>query len=175
MGNHNTHLSPGYTLNDIFPSPVNVAIFLGLVGPGAFNSLYQMSFQQWNRFSPCGPRTSWTPLCSCGLALPTRAPPGIELWSCKLCSPLVYIILTEFKPFPFSFFSSVPAAVSNFPLSLQLLLGRGAFPIFSPASHLCPFSTCKRGSLPFMASRSPSSALRTVYLLNSVVRLCRLC
>ena len=90
MENHNTHLAPGFTLNDLVPAPANVAIFWGLLGPGGFNSLYQMSFQQWNRFSPCGLRTSWTPLCSWGFALPTRAPPGIELRSCSLCAPLVY-------------------------------------------------------------------------------------
>ena len=90
MENHNTHLAPGFTLNDLVPAPVNVAIFWGLLGPGGFNSLYQMSCRQWNCFSPCGPRTSWTPLCSWGFTLPTRAPPGIELQSCSLCAPLVY-------------------------------------------------------------------------------------
>ena len=90
MENHNTHVAPGFTLNDLVPAPANVAVFWGLLGPGGFNSLYQMSFQQWNHFSPCGPRTSWTPLCSWGFALPTRAPPGIELQSCSLCVPLVY-------------------------------------------------------------------------------------
>ena len=87
MENHNTHLAPGFTLNDLDPVPANVAIFWGLLGPGDFNSLYQISFQKWNRFSPCGPRTSWIPLCSWGFTLPTRAPPGIELWSCRLRSP----------------------------------------------------------------------------------------
>ena len=84
MENHNTHLAPGFTLNDLVPAPTNVAIFWSLLGPGGFNSLYQMSFQQWNRFPPCGPRTSWTPLCSWGFALPARAPPGMELRSCSL-------------------------------------------------------------------------------------------
>ena len=93
-----------------------------------------MFFQQWNHFSPCGPRTSWTPLCSWGFTFPTRAPPGIDLQSCSLCAPLIYMVLMEFNPSPFSLFSSVPEPVSNFPLSLQLLLGRGAFPICSPPS-----------------------------------------
>ena len=79
MENHNTHLASGFPLNGLAPAPANVAAFQGLLGPGSFNSLYQMSFQQWNHFSPCGPRTFQTPLCSWGLALPTRAPPGIEL------------------------------------------------------------------------------------------------
>ena len=52
-----------------------------------------------------------------------------------MCSPL-FPVLMEFEPSPFfspfSHFSLVPAAVSNFPLSLQLLLGRGAFPVCSP-------------------------------------------
>ncbi|VFV36159.1 Hypothetical predicted protein [Lynx pardinus] len=89
-GNHNTHLAPDFTLKDLVPAPANVAAFRGLLGPGGFNGLYQVSFQQWNRFSPCGPRTSRTPLCSWGFALPTRAPPGIELQSCSLCVPFAY-------------------------------------------------------------------------------------
>ena len=90
MENLKTHLAPGLTLNDLALAPVNVAAFQGLLGPGGFNSLYKMSFRQWNRFSLCGLRTSWTPLCSWGFALPTRALPGIKLWSCRLCAPLVY-------------------------------------------------------------------------------------
>ena len=88
MENRNTHLTPGFTLNNLAPAPAIVAAFWGLLGPGGFNSLYQMSFQQWNHFSPCGPRTSWTPLCSWGFTFPTRALPGIELRSCSLCVPL---------------------------------------------------------------------------------------
>ena len=132
MENHNTHLGPGFTLKDLVSAPANVAVFWGLLGPGGFNSLYQMTFLQWNHFSPCGLRTSRTPLCSWGFALPTRAPPGMELQSCSLSLPL-FTVLMEFKPSPFSLFSLVPVSVSNFPLSLQLLLGRGAFPIISPS------------------------------------------
>ena len=90
MENHNICLAPGFTLNDLVSASEKVAVFWGLLGRGGFNSLYQMSFQRWNRFSPCGPRTSQTRLCSWGLALPTRAPPGRELRSCSLCAPLVY-------------------------------------------------------------------------------------
>ncbi|VFV26430.1 Hypothetical predicted protein [Lynx pardinus] len=46
MENQNTHLAPGFTLNDLTPTPANVAAFRGLLGPDGFNSLYQMSFQQ---------------------------------------------------------------------------------------------------------------------------------
>ena len=79
MENRNIHLTPGFTLNNLAPALVNVAAFRGLLGLGGFNSLYQMSFQKWNRFFPCGLRTSWTLLCFLGFALPSRAPPGIEL------------------------------------------------------------------------------------------------
>ncbi|VFV42198.1 Hypothetical predicted protein [Lynx pardinus] len=90
MENQRTLLAPGFTLNDLVPAPANVAVFGGLLGPGGFNRLHQTSFQQWNSFSPCGPRTSQTRLCSWGLALPTRAPPGRELRSCSRRAPLVY-------------------------------------------------------------------------------------
>ena len=87
MENHNSHLAPGFTLNNLVAAPANVAIFWGPLEPGGFNSLYQMSFQQRNYFLPCGLRTSWTPLCSWGFALPTRAQLVMELWSCRLCAP----------------------------------------------------------------------------------------
>ncbi|VFV32995.1 Hypothetical predicted protein, partial [Lynx pardinus] len=62
MENRNTHLAPGFTLNDLAPAPTNVSAFRGPLGPGGFNSLYQMSFQQWNRFphvarEPPGPHS----------------------------------------------------------------------------------------------------------------------
>ena len=46
MENRNTHLTPGFILNNLAPTPESVAAFWGLLGPGGFNSLYQMSFQQ---------------------------------------------------------------------------------------------------------------------------------
>ena len=46
----------------------------------------------------------------------------------------VYRVLMAFKPCPFSLFSSVPAAVSTFPLSLQLLLGGCFSRVQPPAS-----------------------------------------
>ena len=39
---------------------------------------------------PMWPEEPGTPLCSWGFALPTRAPPGIELRSFRLCAPPVY-------------------------------------------------------------------------------------
>ena len=132
--------------------------FSGLLGPGGFNSLYQMSFQQWNHFSPCGD----SPF----------PPDHCQISSCRVAAfvlPL-FTVLMEFKPSPFSLFSLVPVAIYNFLLSLQLLLGRGAFPIFYPHPHLHPLSSGKSGSLPSTGSLSPSSPLHTAYLLNSVLQ-----
>ena len=99
-----------------------------------------------------------------------------QVWSCRVAAfalPL-FTVLMELKPSPFSLFSLVPAAVSNFLLSLQLLLGRGAFPVCSPLPSLHPLSTRKSTPLPAAASRSPCSALCAVYLLNSVVQVVQL-
>ena len=38
MENHNTHLAPGFTLNDLVPAPANVAILWGLLGPGCLTA-----------------------------------------------------------------------------------------------------------------------------------------
>ena len=57
----------------------------------------------------------------------------------------------EFKPSPFSLFSSIPAAVSTFPLSLQLLLGGECFyHTLSPS----PSSPCMQNQLPALHSFS---------------------
>ena len=71
----------------------------------------------------------------------------------------------EFNPpllSPFSLFSLVPLAISNFPLSLQLLLGRGAFP--SPVSILSPPAKAP----PFLRLLAPQvhlSILHTCWIL----------
>ena len=44
MENHNICLAPGFTLNDLVSASEKVAVFWGLLGPGGFNNLYQMSF-----------------------------------------------------------------------------------------------------------------------------------
>ena len=102
MENYNTRLAPAFTLNKLALAPVNVAACRGLLGPGGFNSLYQMSLQQWNRFAVCGLRTSPTPLCSWGFAFPTR---HCQVLSCGVGAfalPL-FTVLMEFKPSPLSF------------------------------------------------------------------------
>ena len=61
MENHNTHLAPGFTPNDLVSAQrmwffSRVHWGLCLWGMRA-HSLYQMSFQQGNRLSPCGLKT----------------------------------------------------------------------------------------------------------------------
>ena len=63
IGNHNTHLAPGFILNVLVLAPVNVVVVWGQLGSlpvGWPHSLYQMSSQQGNCLSPYGPRTTWT-------------------------------------------------------------------------------------------------------------------
>ena len=38
MENHNTHLAPGFTLNDLVPASANVALLWGLLGPGGLTA-----------------------------------------------------------------------------------------------------------------------------------------
>ena len=59
MENHSTHLVPGFTIRVLVPAPANVVVFQCLLVAllvGRPHSLYQMSSQQGNRFSPCGPK-----------------------------------------------------------------------------------------------------------------------
>ena len=55
MANHNTHLAPGFTPNDLVPAPANVVVLWGLLGSllwWELYSLYQMFSQRGNRLSP---------------------------------------------------------------------------------------------------------------------------
>ena len=155
MENHNTHLTPGFTLHDLVPAPVNVASFRGLLGPGGFNSLHQMSLRQWNGFSPCGPRTSRTPLCSWGFALPTRAPPGRELRVAAFALPL-FIVFVELKPSPFSFlpFRFSPCGRFQFSTFSPAAFGGGVLFPYSPPPPVSS-SLCLQKQLP--ARRQPLS------------------
>ena len=80
-------------------------------------------------------------LCSWGFAPPTRAPPGIELQSFRLCTSPVYKVLMEFKLSPFSFlpllFSPCGCFHSDI-FSPAAFREGGAFPIFFPISILSP-------------------------------------
>ena len=169
MENHNTYLAPGFTLNNRVPASANVVVLPGPLRPLHMGPLHMKAKQpprcppSMGPASPVWPEDPRTSLCSWGFALPTRAPPGMELRRFRLCAPAVYRVLMGFKPSPFSLFSSVPVAVTTFPFSTfsPAAFGRSAFPVFFPHS-LHPLSACKSGSLPSVASLSPSSPLHTV-------------
>ena len=99
-------------------------------GPGGFNSLYQMPFQQWNCFSPCGPRTPGPHSAPGDSPFPQEYR---QVSSCGVVDSVLplFTVVMEFKPSPFSLFSSVPVAVSNFHFLSSCFWG-GAFPIFYP-------------------------------------------
>ena len=54
MKNHNTRLAPGFTLKDLVLVPANVVVLPGSTGTRWLHSLYRMSFQLGDCFSPCG-------------------------------------------------------------------------------------------------------------------------
>ena len=124
---------------------------------------------------PCVAQES--PRCHCAPGDSPFPSEHHQLSSCRVAAfafPL-FTVLMELKPSPFSFFSFspfslVPAAVSNFPLSLQCFWGGVLFLYSPPLPSLRPLSARKSGCLPSAVSRSPNSLLLTAYLLNSVVQ-----
>ena len=151
MENNNTHLAPGFTLNNLVPAPANVVVLPGPLGPlGDPHSLYQVSSQQGNRLSTCGLKNPGLHSAPGDSPFP---PEHHQVSSCGVSGSALplFIVLVEFKPSPFSLFSSVPAAVSTFPFSLQLLW-RGAFPISPPPPS--PSSLCRQKQLPALHSFS---------------------
>ena len=141
MENHNTYLGPGFTLNDLVPAPVNVVVLWGLLGPSgrtASTSSRTASLHVAGEPSRlyCAPGDSPFP------------PEHHQVQSCRVSdSALPLFIESQWNLNPllslFSLFSSVPAAVSTFPLSLQLLLCVwGAFPVLLPTPP-SPSSLCK--------------------------------
>ena len=102
MENCNTHLTPGFTLNDLAPAPVNVAILWGLRGPGGFNSLHQVSLQQWNRFSRVAPEPPGPHSVPGDSPFPPEHHQVLSRGVAAFALPL-FTVLMEFKPSPFSF------------------------------------------------------------------------
>ena len=105
MENHNTHLAPGFTLNNFVPAPANVVVLQGPLGPlpvGGPHSLYQTSSQQGNYLSPCSPKTPRLHSAPGDSPFP---PEHRQVWSCRVADfvLLLFIVLMEFKPSPFSF------------------------------------------------------------------------
>ena len=92
MENHNTHLAPAFTLNDLVLAPVNVAIYWGLLGPRGLQQSLPNVLPAVEPLFPVWPKNLLDPTLCLGIHLPTRTPPGMELRSCSLCAPLVYSI-----------------------------------------------------------------------------------
>ena len=102
MENHNTHLAPGLTPNDLVPAPVNVAILWGLLGPGSLTASTKCPSSSGTTSSRvareppqphCAPEDSPFP------------PEHCQVWSCGVAAfalPL-FTVLMEFKASPFSF------------------------------------------------------------------------
>ena len=167
--NHNTHLAPGFTLNDLVPAPANVVVLPGPLGPCLWGP--------HTASTRCPPSRGTASLRVARRTLDSALLLGIRpshqsttRYGAAPFQPLrsLFLVLVEFKPSPLSLFGSVPAAASTFPLSLQLLLGRVLFLHSLPC--LRPLSTHKNSSVPSVASGSPGSPLCAAYLLNSVVQ-----
>ena len=104
MENHNTHLAPGFTLNDLVPAPANVVVLLGPLGPCLWGptQLLPVSSQQGNCLSPCGLKNPGLHSAPGDLPFP---PEHCQLSSCGVSDsalPLI-IVLMKFKPSPFFF------------------------------------------------------------------------
>ena len=75
-------------------------------------------------------------VCSWEFALPTRAPPRIELWSCILCTPPVYRVLLEYKPPSFTFLPFLFSPLRTLSFSPAFGWWGGCFPYSLPVSIL---------------------------------------
>ena len=151
---------------------MNVAILHGPLEPltvGRPHRLYQMTSQQGNNHFLCGPGPQGPYFLLPWIHPPTRAPPGIELWSFRLCAPPVCRVLMEFRPSPFFFLFS-PCSYFHFSTFCPAAFGCVWAELFPYSPHLRPLSTSKNSSLPSVASLSPSSPLHAVYLPSSVVQ-----
>ena len=105
MENHNTHLAPGFTHNELVPVAANVAILWGLLGPGGLTA------------STKCPSSSGTtshhvarepPRPHSALGYSPFPPEHHQVLSCRVSDSVLplFTVLMEFKPSPFSFLLS---------------------------------------------------------------------
>ena len=102
MENHNTHLAPGFTPNDLVPAPVNVAVLWGLLGPGGLTASTKCpssSGTASSRVAREPPRPHSAPGDS------PFPPEHCQVSSCGVSDSVLplFTVLMEFKPSPFSF------------------------------------------------------------------------
>lgn len=84
MENHNTHLAPGFTLNNLIAAPANMVVFQDALGPlpgGGGTQPLPNVLPAWEPPPPVWPEDPRTSLFSWGFVLLTRAPPSIKLQS----------------------------------------------------------------------------------------------
>ncbi len=102
MENHNTHLAPGFTLNDLVPAPANVVVLWGLLGQGG----HKASTKCPSSSGTASPRVAREPPGPHSVPGDSPFPPEHrQVWSCGVAAfvlPL-FTVLMEFKPSPFSF------------------------------------------------------------------------
>ena len=150
MANHNTHVAPGFTPNDPVLAPVNVVVLPGPPGSCLWGTPQPLPdvLPAGEPTLPCGPKN---PGLRSAPGDSSFSPEHLQVSSCGVSDSAfpLFIVLMEFKPSAFSLVSLVPAAVSTFPLSLQLLWGGVLFPYSPPSpsslhkkqhSALCVFS-----------------------------------
>ena len=101
MENHNTHLAPGFTLNDLVPAPANAAILWGLLGPGCLKPLPNV-LPAVERLLPVWPEKLPDPTLLLGIC-PSHQ--STTRYGAVPFQPLrsLFLVLVEFKPSPFFF------------------------------------------------------------------------
>ena len=96
MENHNTHLAPGFTLNDLVPAPANVTVFWGLLGPLASTVCTKGPASSGTAF----PRVAREPPRPHSVPGDSPFPPEHrQVSSCRVSDSVipVYKVLMEFK------------------------------------------------------------------------------
>ena len=102
MENHNMHLAPGFTPNDLVPTPVNVAFLWGLLAPGSLTDSTKCPSSSGTTSlrvaqGPPGPHSAPVD--------PSFPPEHRQVSSCGVTDSVLplFTVLMEFKPSPFSF------------------------------------------------------------------------
>ena len=107
MENHNPHLAPGFTLNDLVPAPANVVVLLGPLGLAFVGPT-----QPLPGVLPAGepPLPVWPeePGLHSAPGDSPFSPEHHEVLSCGVLDSVLplFIVLVGFKPSPFSFLLS---------------------------------------------------------------------
>ena len=146
MENHNTHLAPGLTPNNLVPAPANVAILWGLLGPGGLTA----STKCPSSSGTASPRVAQEPPGPHSAPGDSPFPPEHrQVSSCEVSDsafPLITVLM-EFKPSPFSFvlFAFLVQSLWLFPIFhfLSSCFWGGVLFLYFDSPHLCHFQMQK--------------------------------